>query len=62
MIQATKWKGKRIGKVGVSKKHALILVKYEPCEATELMKLSESIQKDVYQTFQVQLQIEPNVF
>jgi len=59
LIETAGWKGKTYKDVGVSSKHALILVnKSGKANAHDLLKLSEMITSDVYKKFGVKLERE----
>ena len=55
------YKRQRIGPVGVYDKQALVLVNYGGGSAQDILGLAKQIQDKVYETFGVQLQIEPNI-
>jgi len=55
LIEKCGWKGKRAGNVGVSEKHALVLVNYDNGTAEDLSCLEEDLIKDVEVKFGVKL-------
>lgn len=61
LIEQCGWKGKTKGSVGVHKNQALVLVHYGKGKGKDLLKLSEAIQKDVYQKFGIRLVREVNL-
>ena len=58
LIELSGWKGKRIGSVGVSKKHALVLVNYGRGRAQDIKKFASLIGSDVERKFGVKLEPE----
>ncbi|MDD2197647.1 MAG: UDP-N-acetylmuramate dehydrogenase [Bacteroidales bacterium] len=61
LIEQCGWKGKRIGKVGVHKMQALVLVNYEGCSGDDVIYLAHSIRESVMEKFNVTLEMEVNI-
>lgn len=61
LIEQCGWKGKRVGRVGVHARQALVLVNYKQATAAELLDLAHAIRQSVSQQFGVMLEIEPVV-
>ncbi|WP_420550805.1 UDP-N-acetylmuramate dehydrogenase [Litorivicinus lipolyticus] len=61
LIDQCGFKGHRVGDVGVSESHALVLVHYGEGSGQDLMALARSIQRSVFERFGVQLEPEPRV-
>jgi UDP-N-acetylmuramate dehydrogenase len=51
-----------MGSVGVYEKQALVLVNHGGANSSDILNLAKMIQEKVQKTFQVQLDIEPNIF
>lgn len=61
LIEQAGWKGRELGNVAVSPKHALILInKTGKAKAAEVAQLAGNIQKDINKKFGVQLEREVN--
>ncbi len=58
LIEMSGWKGKRMGNVGVSEKHSLVLVNYGHGSSREMLDLAENIKKDVRDKFGMDLEPE----
>jgi UDP-N-acetylmuramate dehydrogenase len=58
LIEQAGLKGKRFGKVGIYDKQALVLVNYESGQAHDIVALVETVQKTIFDKFQIQLQPE----
>lgn len=59
LIEKAGWKGKNLGKVKVSDKHALIITNPEGKGTTkDILRLAKKIQKDVYEKFKINLEPE----
>lgn len=61
LIEKCGWKGKRIGKAGVSEKHALVLVSYKGCKSADILKIARLIRKSVKNKFGVLLEPEVKI-
>ncbi|MFO7746311.1 MAG: UDP-N-acetylmuramate dehydrogenase [Orrella sp.] len=60
LIDQCGWKGKRMGAVGVHERQALVLVNISAGRAADVLALADAIRTDVFKTFGVGLEIEPN--
>lgn len=58
IIEKTGWKGKALGRAAVHDKQALVIVNKGGATGKEIMKLAETIQKDVLKTFGISLDME----
>lgn len=61
LIERCGWKGKRLGRVGVHDRQALVLVNYGGAHASELLNLAHEVSASVRAQFGVELEIEPVV-
>ncbi|CAG0896910.1 unnamed protein product [Cyprideis torosa] len=61
LIDNLGWKGKRMGKVGVHDKQALVLVNYEDGSGKDIYDLSQAIIQEVSQAYDVELEREVRV-
>ena len=62
LIDQSGWKGKRLGKVGMFAKQALVLVNYADAQLQDVQATYRTVQQDVLQKFQVKLEPEPVLF
>lgn len=60
-IEQSGWKGRRVGAVGVSEQHALVLVNYGAGSGADILHLAREIQTDVRAKIGVELNIEPTI-
>ncbi len=58
LIEQAGWKGKRVGRVGVYDKQALVIVNYEQGSSEDIRAVAHSIQADVQAQFGIALQPE----
>lgn len=61
LIETLGWKGRRVGRTGSHAKQALVLVNYGGAKGSDIYKLAKQIQNDVWEEFQIQLEMEVNV-
>lgn len=59
LIEASGWKGKQLGRVGMYEKQALVLVNRGGASGADVMALAQAVQHDVRQRFGVELMPEP---
>jgi len=61
LIETGGFKGKRFGNYGVHKKQALVLVNYGGAQGSDILKLSQLIQKTVLRLFDIAIEAEVNI-
>jgi UDP-N-acetylmuramate dehydrogenase len=61
LIEKAGWKGKRIGQVGVYKRHALVLVNHGGATGPEILEFSNMIIDSVYRHFNIGLEYEVQI-
>lgn len=61
LIEKAGWKGRKIGKAGVSAKHALVLVSYKGAKSEDILRVADEIQKTVKSQFGITLEPEARV-
>ena len=61
LIEQCSWKGRSLGRVGVYKKQALVLVNLGGATGQEIIDLCRQIQRDVKQKFGIEIKPEVNV-
>jgi UDP-N-acetylmuramate dehydrogenase len=62
LIEQSGYKGYTSGQVGVHKNQALVIVHYGEGSGSDALKLSQKIQKEVFNRFQIELEAEVNVW
>ena len=62
LIEKSGWKGKKIGKVGISDTHALVLVLEGEVSSKEIINFISLLKKDIKDRYGVNLEIEPTLF
>lgn len=61
LIERAGFKGKRFGKVGVSEKHALVLLTYPGAKAQDLKRLAKKVKMAVKKKFNINLEEEVRI-
>jgi UDP-N-acetylmuramate dehydrogenase len=61
LIERCGWKGKKMGKVGVHDKQALVIINYDDASGKEVLDFSKKVQKSVEAKFGILLVAEVNV-
>lgn len=61
LIEKLGWKGRRVGYTGCHAMQALVLVNYGHAKGKDVYKLAQDIQEDVWETFQIMLEMEVNI-
>ncbi|MFB9055754.1 UDP-N-acetylmuramate dehydrogenase [Mariniflexile ostreae] len=61
LIEKAGFKGKRFDTYGVHKNQALVLVNYGKAKGSDILKLSELIQKTIYKLFDISIEAEVNI-
>ena len=61
LIEKAGFKGKRFGNYGVHKKQALVLVNYGDAKGSDILKLSQTIQKTIKHIFNISIEAEVNI-
>jgi UDP-N-acetylmuramate dehydrogenase len=61
LIEQCGWKGKKRGDAGVHEKQALVLINYGTASGKDILKLSEEIERSVYEKFGIKLEREVEV-
>ncbi|MEO8515721.1 MAG: UDP-N-acetylmuramate dehydrogenase [Flavobacterium sp.] len=61
LIEQAGFKGKRFGDAGIHKNQALVLVNYGNATGKEILDISKTIQKTIFETFGIQIEAEVNV-
>jgi len=62
LIEQAGWKGFRDADAGVHRLQSLVLVNYGGATGLQLLSLAQRIQKDIAERFNVQLEMEPNLY
>ena len=61
LIEKAGFKGKRFGNYGVHDKQALVLVNYGDAKGSDILKLSQTIQKTIKRIFHISIEAEVNI-
>lgn len=59
LIERAGWRGRRLGPVGMSSRHSLVLVRHEPADQHAVRALMQAVQGAVWQQFGLWLEPEP---
>lgn len=62
MIDQCGWKGRSLGAAGVHERQALVLVNRGGATGEEVLALAARIRSDIFQSFEVDLEMEPVIF
>lgn len=62
LIETAGWKGFREEDAGVHRLQSLVLVNYGAASGLQLLSLAQRIQEDIARRFNVQLEMEPNLY
>ncbi|KTC33644.1 MAG: UDP-N-acetylmuramate dehydrogenase [Pseudomonas sp.] len=62
LIEQAGWKGFREADAGVHRLQSLVLVNYGSASGQQLLALALKIQRDIAERFQVELEMEPNLY
>jgi UDP-N-acetylmuramate dehydrogenase len=62
LIESLGWKGKKVGNTGSHKDQALVLVNYGNVQGSEIQQLSEAIKQSVWDTYNIRLETEVNIY
>jgi UDP-N-acetylmuramate dehydrogenase len=62
LIEQCGWKGRRVGRVGVHREHALVLVNCDGGDGKQLLALADDIKRSVFDFSGLELDIEPRVY
>lgn len=62
LIERSGWKGRRIGPVGSYEKQALVLVNHGGATGADVVRVARAIQQAVREQFNVELEMEPQVY
>ena len=61
ILQKTGWKGKKVGNIGMSDKHSLVLITYDKVKGSEVVSFAKLVIDDVYHKTGLKLEIEPTL-
>lgn len=61
LIETLGWKGRRVGRTGSHINQALVLVNYGGASGSDVHRLAKNIQEDVWEEFQIELEMEVNI-
>ncbi|MCL4143806.1 UNVERIFIED_CONTAM: hypothetical protein GTU68_000328, partial [Idotea baltica] len=61
LIEKAGFKGKRFGNYGVHENQALVLVNYDDAKGSDILKLSQTIQKTIKRIFNISIEAEVNI-
>ncbi len=61
LIEKAGWKGRRLGKAGVHRHQALVLVNHGGATGSEVLRLAEDIRASILDVFGIELQTEVNI-
>lgn len=62
LIERSGWKGRRIGPVGSYERQALVLVNHGGATGADVVRVARAIQQAVREQFDVELEMEPQVY